>query len=82
MLTVRQIDPTDKKWLQSEAERQQLSMEELVRRLIREKRQQSQERARPSEIVGRLFGAQHGIELGEHAQFGFRPPDLGETGDR
>lgn len=76
MLTVRQIDRADKEWLQREAARQHLSMEELVRRLIHEKRQQSMEQVRPSEIVRRYFGPQGGVDLGERKRFGFEVPDL------
>jgi hypothetical protein len=76
MLTVRQIDRADKEWLQQEAARQHLSMEELVRRLIREKRQQSKQHKRPSEIVSGYFGAQGGVDLGERSRFGFEVPDL------
>jgi hypothetical protein len=81
MLTVRQIDPADKDWLQGEAERQHLSMEELVRRMIREKRQQSLRRDKPSEIVRRYFGPNDGIELGARARFGFEAPDLPDADD-
>jgi plasmid stability protein len=76
MLTVRQIDPADKAWLQREAARQHLSMEELVRRLIREKRQESMAQAKPSEIVRRHFGPRGGVDLGERARFGFQAADL------
>lgn len=76
MLTVRQIDPADKDWLSREARRQQLSMEGLVRRLIREKRQQSSARRCPSEIVEHHFGRRHGVDLGERQRFGFQAPDL------
>ena len=76
MLTVRQIDPDDKQWLQQEAARQGLSMEELVRRLIRQKRRESIAGARPSEIVERHFGARNGVDLGDRKRFGFHPPEL------
>ena len=76
MLTVRQIDQADKEWLQREAARLQLSMEEMVRRLIREKRQQSMQQTSPSEIVKRHFGPRNGVDLGERRRFGFKVPDL------
>jgi Rps23 Pro-64 3,4-dihydroxylase Tpa1-like proline 4-hydroxylase len=79
MLTVRQIDRADKEWLQQEAARQQLSMEELVRRLIHEKRQQSMEQRSPSAIVRRHFGPQKGIDLGERRRFGFDVPTFQDT---
>ncbi len=76
MLTVRQIDPADKEWLQKEAARQQLSMEAMVRRLIREKRQQSLAETKPSDIVRRYFGPDRGVELGARERFGFKAPNL------
>jgi plasmid stability protein len=76
MITVRQIDQADKEWLQREAARQGVSMEEMVRRLVREKRQQSMTQAKPSEIVRRYFGPQGGVELGERSGFGFEVPDF------
>ena len=76
MLTVRQIDQADKEWLQREAARLQLSMEEMVRRLIREKRQQSMQETPPSVIVRRHFGPRNGVDLGERKRFGFKVPDL------
>ncbi len=79
IITVRQIDRADKEWLQREAARQGLSMEELVRRLLREKREQSISRIKPSEIVRRYFGPQGGVELGERARFGFKAVDLQDS---
>ena len=38
VITVRGIDPGDKSWLKREARHKGVSMEELVRRLIREQR--------------------------------------------
>jgi hypothetical protein len=76
IITVRRIDRADKEWLQREAARQGISMEEMVRRLICEKRQQSVAQATPSEIVRRYFGPQGGVELGERAGFGFKAPDF------
>lgn len=75
-ITVRQIDRVDKEWLQREAARKGISMEEMVRRLICEKRQQSVAQATPSEVVRRYFGPQGGVELGERASFGFKVPDF------
>lgn len=76
MLTVRQIDQADKEWLQREAARQHISMEELVRRLIREKREQTASQVKPSEIVRHYFGPQRGVELGERKTFRFIVPDF------
>lgn len=62
-ITVRDIDPRDKSWLRREARRIGVSMEELVRRLIREKRTKTEQRSKPSEAFARHFGEDHGIEL-------------------
>lgn len=76
MLPVRQIDQVDKGWLQSEAERRHLSVEELVRRMIRDERQRSLRRRKPSEIVGRYLGPNASVDLGERARFDFEARDL------
>ena len=55
-ITVRDINPGDKAWLQREARQAGVSMEEFVRRLIREKRVNSERRAKPSEVFERHFG--------------------------
>ena len=62
-ITVRDIDPEDKAWLKRQARMVGVSMEEFVRRLIREKRVNSEHRAKPSEAFQRYFGPEHGIEL-------------------
>ena len=62
-LTVRDIDPGDKTWLKHEARHVGVSMEEFVRRLIREKREKSKHRTKPSEVFKRYFGPEHGVEL-------------------
>ncbi len=64
-ITVRDIDPTDKAWLKREARRAGVSVEEFVRRLIREKRAQTERRTTPSEAFKRYFGPEHGVELPE-----------------
>ena len=48
-------------------------MEELVRRLIREKREQSRRRPKPSEAFGRYFGPDNGIELPPPPRYPYRP---------
>ena len=40
-VTVRKVDKEDKAWLEREARRLGVSMEEFVRRLIREKREKA-----------------------------------------
>ncbi len=62
-ITVRDIDPGDKSWLRREARRIGVSMEELVRRLINEKRTKTERRPKPSEAFARHFGEEHGVEL-------------------
>ena len=70
-LTVRDIDPADKSWLKSEARRIGVTMEEFVRRLIREKHAQAERRPKPSEAFARHFGQRHGVELPPPARCGY-----------
>ena len=72
-ITVRNIDPGDKSWLGREARRAGISMEEFVRRLIREKRAKAERRMKPSEAFARYFGPEHGVELPPSAGYGCRP---------
>ena len=72
-ITVRDIDPGDKSWLKREARQVGVSMEEFVRRLIREKRTKTERRLKPSEAFARHFGEKHGVELPAPARFGHRP---------
>lgn len=76
MLTVRQIEPADKDWLRIESRRQGSSMEELVRRIIHERRMHANEAQTPSDIVRNLFGSEAGVELGERARFGVTPHEF------
>ena len=48
-ITVRNMDPRDKSWLKREAHRRGVSMEELVRHLIHEGRENTECRVKPSE---------------------------------
>ena len=73
VITVRGIDPGDKSWLKREAREIGVSMEEFVRRLIREKRERAERRTRPSEVFQRLFGPEHGVDLPPPARYGYRP---------
>jgi hypothetical protein len=73
VITVRGIDPGDKSWLKREARDTGVSMEEFVRRLIREKRERSGRRTKPSEVFKRFFGPEHGIDLPPSARYGSRP---------
>ena len=72
-ITVRDIDPGDKSWLRREARQIGVSMEELVRRLIHEKRIQTERRPKPSEAFARYFGEEHGVELPSPVRHGYRP---------
>lgn len=80
-ITVRDIDPGDKAWLRREAHGIGVSMEELVRRLIHEKRVHCERRSKPSEAFERYFGPEHGVELPPRQRFGYRPVTfVGEDG--
>ena len=72
-ITVRDIDPGDKSWLRQEARQIGVSMEELVRRLIHEKRAKTERRPQPSEAFARHFGRDHGVELPPTVRRGFSP---------
>ncbi len=72
-ITVRDIDPGDKSWLRREAQQIGVSMEELVRRLIHEKRTRTERRLKPSEAFARHFGEEHGVELPPLARCGYKP---------
>ena len=72
-ITVRDIDPGDKSWLKREARQVGVSMEEFVRRLIREKRTKTERRPKPSEAFARHFGADFGVELPPTLYRGYRP---------
>ncbi len=73
VITVRGIDPGDKSWLKREARETGVSMEEFVRRLIREQRERAERRTRPSEVFERFFGPEHGVDLPPPARYGYRP---------
>ena len=71
-ITVRRIDSGDKSWLKREARRTGVSMEELVRRILHEKRTKTEHRPKPSEVFARHFGKDHGVELPPRPRRGFR----------
>lgn len=75
-ITVRRMDPADKAWLKSEARLAGISMEEFVRRIIRDKREALRSRMRPSEAFGRYFGPEHGVELPLRGCYGYRPVEF------
>ena len=72
-ITVRDINPGDKSWLRRESRQTGVSMEELVRRLIHEKRTKSERRLKPSEAFARHFGEDHGVELPPAVRYGYKP---------
>ena len=76
VITVRNIDPGDKFWIEREARHRGISMEEFVRRLIREKREKSERREPPSQVFRRYFGPEHGVELPLARRYGYRPVTL------
>lgn len=80
-ITVRDIDPGDKSWLRREARQIGVSMEELVRRLIHEKRSKTERRPQPSEAFARHFGRHHGVELPSPARRGYRPHSFSSEGE-
>ena len=80
-ITVRRIDPGDKSWLQNEARQAGVSMEEFVRRLIREKRERDQRRTKPSEAFKRYFGPEHGVELPRRGRYGYGPVEFADESD-
>ena len=61
-----------------EANRVGVSMEEFVRRLIREKRVKTEHRSKPSEVFRRHFGPEHGIELPPRGRYGYEPVELND----
>ena len=73
ILTIRDIDPKDKAWLKREDRSSGISIEELVRRLIHEKRTKREPRTKPSEIFAQYFGEEHGFEVPLSKNYGYRP---------
>lgn len=73
-ITVRNVNAEDKAWLRREARSQRISMEELVRRLIRREKERSERRESIADAFERYFGPKHGVDLPERQSFGFRAP--------
>jgi len=78
-ITVRDIDLGDKSWLRREARQAGVSVQELVRRLIHDKRSKTAHRSKPSEAFARHFGEEHGVELPPPIRCGYKP--LSFTGE-
>ena len=72
-ITVRDIDPGDKAWLRRTARHTGISMEEFVRRMIREQRKTTEGEARPSKVFERFFGTEYGVELPAPSRHGYKP---------
>ena len=62
-ITVRDIDPGDKVWLKREARQDGVSTEEFARRLVHEKLDSSERRAKLSEALDRYFGPAHSLDI-------------------
>ncbi len=77
-ITVRDIDPGDKSWLKHEARHVGVSMEEFVRRLIREEREKRERSTKPSEAFKRYFGPEHGVELPASARYSYTPVEFSD----
>lgn len=75
-ITVRDIDPGDKAWLRHEARRMGVSMEEFVRRMIREKRMETRRLMKPSEVFARYFGPENGVDLPPPVRYRYRPVEF------
>lgn len=71
-ITVRDIDPGDKAWLQAEAKRLGLSMELYVRKMIEEKRANTQQQEKRSEVFKRYFGPENGVDFRHRTVSRFR----------
>ena len=77
-ITVRDIDPSDKAWLQAEAKRVGLSMELYVRKMIEERHAKTRQKRKPSEVFKRYFGPENGVDLPELPKVGARSIDFSD----
>ena len=75
-ITIRDIDPSDKSWLQAEAKRVGLSMESYVRKIIEERHAKTQRKEKPSEVFNRYFGPENGVDFPELPKVGARLIDF------
>lgn len=75
-ITVRRIHPANKAWMKSQARLSGVSMEEFVRRLIRDRREEARRRTRPSEAFRRYFGPDHGVEPPPLERCRYRPVEF------
>lgn len=72
-ITIREIDPKDKSWLEHQARVAGVTVDEFVLRLIREKRAQYERKLQPSKIFKQYFGKEHGVELPESTRVSYKP---------
>ena len=72
-ITIRDIDPKDKSWLEHEALQRGVSMEKLVCLLIHEQCEKSQNHTKLSAAFQRYFGPDHGVDLPLPKRYGYRP---------
>lgn len=77
-MTMREIDPRDQAWVQREAHLAGISMEEFVRRIVRERRERAMRRTRPSDAFRHYFGPEHGVELLLPGRYGQRRVELAD----
>ena len=63
-ITIRDIDPGGKSWLEREARQVGVSMEE---------RTTTECRSTPSEAFARHLGVEHGVDLPPKPRYGYRP---------
>ncbi len=77
-ITVRNLDPSDKAWVEQEAKRLGLSMEAFIRRLVHEKRREREAAETPSATFAALFGPEHGVDLPFESHAAYRPLDFSD----
>ena len=80
-MIVRGLSAQDKSWLRNESKRLGVSMEELMRRFIRERREQAACRLSLPEAFREHFGPEHGVELPQRTRCGYRPLGFPDEGD-
>ena len=79
-ITVRRMDLAGKSWLRKEARSFGISMAELVRHLIRQKRMKNESRLKQSEVFVHYFGEKNGFEVPITRNCGFRSITFDESG--
>lgn len=77
-IVIRNVNPDDKFWIRREAKRRGLSMEEFVRRILHQARNNSDECLKPSTAFQRHFGVDNGIDLPLSKRYGYKPISLND----